>query len=465
MATVKQSGGDYSTLNAACVADETTISIEGTWTSADTTAVTVDTDNTTITTDADSKHSGYVEASPSYYRLSLSSSSHCITVSAVGTVIDGIVIERDGATASAEGIRLSNTTSNASTDAFTIKNSILYCETANQATDQDGIYIGNGNGTINVENTIIMGFSRCGIHLQNYSGGISCTTITNVTSCTIAYNGHDTTNDDQQSAGGIGFYHSHASTDHTANVHNSIIINNDIGSASSRDVNTTGAGYGLGDVIVNCSYSIIGDDSLTWLSATEGHTVTGTGRLEERTLTDSTSPGTGDWVIVEDFTTYPYDFRLVSNAENDAEDAHTTATAHSLTIPSTDIAGTSRPQNTSYDIGAFEIVSGGATYNFTFNRSSASTTPGTVSVDVARDLIFSQLSASTTSDAVSLTVAAIIELLANIQSQSSSADDSALNLLKTLLASVSSASTTSDAVSIDVVRDFISSIVSQSSTK
>jgi hypothetical protein len=38
---------------------------------------------------------------------------------------------------------------------------------------------------------------------------------------------------------------------------------------------------------------------------------------------------------------------------------HSSSTGAGLTIPSTDIVGTSRPQNTNYDCGVFEIVAAG----------------------------------------------------------------------------------------------------------
>lgn len=56
---------------------------------------------------------------------------------------------------------------------------------------------------------------------------------------------------------------------------------------------------------------LIGDDT----------SPSGTGSLDSRTITASTSPGSGDWVIVENITAGSENLTLVSNAENDAENA------------------------------------------------------------------------------------------------------------------------------------------------
>jgi len=181
VATVKQSGGDYSTLAAACAAGETTISIEGTWTVDDTAAVTIDTDNTTITCDTDSAHPGYWDETTNHYRLVCSSGSHCITLSGAYTAtIDGLAIEQASTTTSAECIRAIP----GSSDTVTIKNCLLQCST--NSTDQDCIYLGNNTniGTVVVEQCMIWGANRAGIHMQN-SRTAEHTGSLKVNSCTV----------------------------------------------------------------------------------------------------------------------------------------------------------------------------------------------------------------------------------------------------------------------------------------
>ena len=55
--------------------------------------------------------------------------------------------------------------------------------------------------------------------------------------------------------------------------------------------------------------------------------------LQGRTATDSDTPGAGTWVVFEDITSSPYDLRLKSNAENDAQDAHTDSSGAGINMP------------------------------------------------------------------------------------------------------------------------------------
>lgn len=116
------------------------------------------------------------------------------------------------------------------------------------------------------------------------------------------------------------------------------------------------------------SYDVVGsftvntDDCFTNLTA--GNLV-GMGTETSSDLTASAtwieSPtGTGDEVGMTEIDTSPYDQSLVDDADNDAQDKHTTATGTNsgLPMPSTDIVGTSRPQgaDSKYDVGAFEVA-------------------------------------------------------------------------------------------------------------
>lgn len=347
--TVKQSGGDYPTLNAALVAADPSdvISIEGTWTIDDTTAATIADDNLTIETDADSLHPGYWDESQNHYRLVVGSisSAHALTLNGAYTLtLDGVAIEQDGTSASDECFRCVP----GSSDTATSKNCLLRCSTNTDS--QDCIYTGFNTtiGTVTLENCILYGAGRKGINVENFEIGAASGTV-NINSCVFWNNGRQ----GGAAEGGIGCTNTEVASDgsgFTINVHNTISVGNTTTNAkdfNNNDIQGTPIGA------FNVSYSMDSDGSIA--TETDG----GTGNLASRTATDNTSPGGGDWVIFEDITSTPYDLRIVDNAENDAQDMHSTAVAHGLTIPSTDIVGTSRPQNTNYDSGAFEIVLAG----------------------------------------------------------------------------------------------------------
>ena len=71
--------------------------------------------------------------------------------------------------------------------------------------------------------------------------------------------------------------------------------------------------------------------------------------------------GVGNFVIFRNITEYDYRLQDLGNSKNVAQDAHTNTTGYGLSMVSTDIANTTRPQNTNYDIGCFEVVAGAST--------------------------------------------------------------------------------------------------------
>lgn len=335
--TVKQSGGDYSTLasalsNASTVANDT-ISIEGTWTVDDTTAASVSDDNITIQTDASSKHPGYYDTTTNHYRLVISS-GNCITINNSTTIIDGVAMSLTSTTSSDEGVRVEGD--------CTIKNCIIQATTATAS--QDGVYSWETTRTTTLENCMIYGFGRGGSFPNSTSTGNVC----NINSCTF-WNNASTTS----SYGG-----NITGRDNTNNVFNTLCL----GTTNHTDFNERSS------VTWGISYCVDTDNSIAT------YDTGGAGNLASRTETDNTSPGAGDWVIVQNITSSPYDLRLVSNAENDAEDAHSVSSAEGLTIPSTDIVGTTRA--TAYEIGAFTIAAAGglsipiAAYHYNHNVGS-----------------------------------------------------------------------------------------------
>ena len=156
MATVsvqEDGGGDYLTLNAAFVASETDIEIEGEWDNPDIIEATCSTANTTVTAIGSSKHPGHDNdvGTPTHYRLH-GDGTHCITVSADDLTLDGLDIRQVGSGASDECIRMAD-----EGGTLTIQNCLIHSDRA--ANDQDGLYAGDINCTVNVIN--------CFIYLRN----------------------------------------------------------------------------------------------------------------------------------------------------------------------------------------------------------------------------------------------------------------------------------------------------------
>lgn len=345
--TVKQSGGNYSTLAAALAACNAgdVVSIEGSWTVDDTSVCVVNDDNVTIQIgDGAAAHPGYWDTSQNHYRLvTASNGSHAINVTGSGVIIDGLAIKQNSTGNSDEAIRIANDGTN------TIKNCLI--TSGKGASSQDGIYSYHAyHPTVHIQNCIIWGFTRGGIGYQHYSPAPS-TTLTDwfIGSCSIY---------DCQS--GIQVFATSQTTNRSIeiNVHNTWSMGCSAADMIQSDDSGGSTRVSQSFVTFDVSYSIDSDGSIGSTGVTGN-----SGNLTNRALTDSSSPGTGDWVVVEDKTTSPYDFRLKSNAENDAQDRHAVNTAEGVTILSTDILGLTRPSNTNHDVGAFEIQASATGYN------------------------------------------------------------------------------------------------------
>ena len=322
--TVKPSGGDFTSVGTALSDSGTgngdTITVSGDWTSTTdaTAAVVADNDITVVVTlGDDARHKG-VKVTTNH-EITHTSTSDAITINSgvTGCVLDGLIIKQGGTTDDAKGVQIDG--------AVTVKNCIVW--TAAATDGQDGIY-GSTQVAISIQNTFVSGFAKGGIRSANIDGFVW-----DINSCGIYKCGQL---DHGAAASGI----TGGDVNNTWNVQNTWSMDN--GAFGGKD-------YKLENPTWNISNCIDSDNSIATVLDTGGS------NFASRTLNESTQGG--NEVIVVDKTTAPYDLRLVDDAtNNDAQDAHTDDEAHGLTILAEDIANTSRPQNTSHDIGPFEVV-------------------------------------------------------------------------------------------------------------
>ncbi len=318
--------------------DPSVLEISGDWTSRDIgTGATVADDNITIQTKVgdEARHAGFDNGGANYGLAP--TSGHCLQIDNTGCTLDGLIIEIDHSTESSECVRCTS-----GADPLTVKNSIFFGGTP--ASQQDGVYFDNFAFTLHAENCYFLKCGRAGIHAQNYSGSASYTV--NVNSCGFWDNGSIT-----DLSGGVRVQAQGTGTK-TVNIQNTWSCGND-GTATTDDYLED---LGVGEVVTwNISNSIDSDNSISGVADAGGNNV------PTVTIRESTSGGAE--MLVVDISSAPFDLTLVDDSDNnDAQDDHTDEVVHGLTIPPTDIVGTSRSsggspvQGASYDIGPFEIV-------------------------------------------------------------------------------------------------------------
>lgn len=358
--TVREDGGgDFTTL-ASCLADAGTASgdiilIDGEWSSDDTAKATVVDDNLTIKCIGQAKHPGYWDETQKHWRLVGTSNGMLDDIAGNNTTYDGLAIEQSSATTNFNAMRLTPGAGNSAT----VRNCLFRCTTNTAGQDCINTGVSTAMGTIAVEQCVMWGAGRAGILCANDFASNNGGTLT-VNSCTFWNNGRlASPSSTNQVGGGIVYLTQAAGADGTVTIdcHNCISVENDTGGVGGgvkpADYLSTLKDPASWDV----SFSIDSDGSIA--TETDG----GTGNLASHVATDSDILAPGNWVVFEDITTSSDlpDLRLKHHSENDAQDMHTTATAHGLTIPSTDIVGGNRPSTTppddgtNYDCGAFEI--------------------------------------------------------------------------------------------------------------
>ena len=329
---VRSDGGtnDYTSLAAAISASETEIEIQGTWSSAETAHYTISS-GTTIEATGDAKHPGYVGSSPTHWRAKPTSSGHTFTLNADCTVT-GMDISNQSTGSSDECIRL-----NADNVDLVCDSCLMWFGSKNS--EQDIIYNNSKSGcTVSLENCIAWNAGRAVVDMFVWDDDDSMDI--DINSCTF----YDIGSYDEGRSGVIGGF-SYAGT---WNIFNSILHI---------------SGYAATD------QQVIANTSTAVPTITVDRCITNNGDIDNCTPTDSlvsrtfatTDQGDGDYVIFTDPTSSDWDFRLVdlTNAKNNAQDAHADSSGANLSMPSTDIVGNTRA--TDYCIGAFEIVASGST--------------------------------------------------------------------------------------------------------
>jgi hypothetical protein len=341
--TVCSSGCDYTTLEAAISANEADILITEGQDENPSATMTIDTANTVVEVSAAARHPGWRTSSPSHYRVTPAGTFHVFTITADNVTLIGLDIEQAGSTTSAECIRYDpGANSN-----LTIRDCLFKTADVSQ---QDCIYVtDNDFDDLTVENCIFWGARRNSINVEFFSvSGPSDQGVVNVNSCTF-YDQYEASTNMGHLMGDVR----ETGDSITFNVFNCLFAEAD-GTEGCLAENVSGGGT----VTWNVSYSILDDGSLTTVGLDAG-----TGNMESYTFAD-TDQGSGNYVIHNDLDVEAgtHDLRLqdLGNSNNKAQDDHTDTTEHGMTIVSADVVDTSRPQNTSYDIGAFEIVAAAA---------------------------------------------------------------------------------------------------------
>lgn len=330
--TLKQSAGDYSTLASAMSSrsgDGDIISIEGTW-SVDDTTVCTNSFATTVTTDTDSANPGYIPGSPTHYRLR-NTSGHSITLTD-NLVMTGVDVGSQSTGVSDELFRCSSGIS-----ALTLDKCILWFDS--RTDQQDIVYTDIAGLTVSLENCAAWNVYRAVFDSFDQDG----TNTFNSNCCSFYDVGNSITEGSRSGIVGVGQSANSPVVD--VNIFNTKIH---INTGAAINHASSSGGTVTSDQIIS---STTAGDHLTGGSTTENTT-----NATWSAIWTAGTPSTGTYVAVNDITGGPMDLRLQDHADNDAQDAHTDASGAGLSMPVDDVVGTSRPQNTNYDMGFFEVV-------------------------------------------------------------------------------------------------------------
>ena len=340
--TIKQSGGNFSSINGFIGDGGTNAgdvgNIEGTWSSADTTAVTWNKAVTVKANDSSSKQAGRPwKSGDTTYRHIRTGSGHAFTCTANVDLRD-ITIHSDTTGTSDEIFRAdSNYTTH------TVKNCHLGFDNGNSQNDVIYVDSSGAPATITFEQCFFYAVERSIV--DDYQAGEDYTINFN---CCASYD-----------IGGSGSREDGCWFGILPSGNPTITINmQGCLCAGIQDTNVINFAYSVdGTFTVNADGIISETSQANFVDAEDTANYDSNCSWSVTFVTGNPAAGQ---VGLEDITTAPYDPRLYDDADNIAIDVHSTGTGANsgLVIPSTDIVGTSRPQNTDYEIGLHEISSG-----------------------------------------------------------------------------------------------------------
>ena len=328
--TVAESGADYTTLALALAAavDGDSVEISGTWSSAETASL--PSKHVHIYAVGASKHPGRVwRTGDTHFRIR-TASGHMFTITGTGSfTIEDIDAQNESTGVSDELFR------NNVANTFLAKNCLLGFKAR---IDQQDILYTEAAADITFTNCHFYNVYRAVVDGYTHAAGL----VVSINSCTGWDIGYST--DSTLRSGVVGTTGNNTAT---VRVFNSLFHINTGYTFSAALANS---------VTAHC-HSVISSSAEQQIYGNV-NLITDTDNLRNRTITTSTATAA---YIVSDTTTATLDLRLTDHANNTAQDNHANGTGAGLTMPTTDIMGTARPQNTNYDIGAFEIIAGGAT--------------------------------------------------------------------------------------------------------
>ena len=289
-----------------------------------------------LTATSGNEHSGV--AGTSHARIEGDPPSALVVVDVNYTRVENIEIKLTGNGSSDECIRIASNTTN-------VLLSRLIIHSTGTGASQDGIYTGNWACSGSIDNCIIYGFDRAGIHLQDYNGTADQTW--NIDYLTLFNNGGGAANEGNLSvdAGDSGAVV-------TVNVYNTAS-----GDGGNKDFNHQS---GSGTVTWTGTHNACSDTTLTSIGLT-------TSAQESLTVT-ATTQSSGSYMVFNNITGGSEDLLMLDEAAGNLLSDNATDRVGSEPDArqdfSLDIVGNTRSGSTP-DIGASEILSAGTTVTAT----------------------------------------------------------------------------------------------------
>ena len=302
--TVASTGGDYSSIQAALDAaditsgrwivevDETAVFDEA-LTTGSITGTPTSSNHVVLRANADHRHNGTAGTGA---RISVDGAiGNGIYVTSNYMVIEGLEIELVSPSTSDECIRI---------QASNVLLSGLILHTASATADTSAAYVGNWDASFSIDDSIIYGFTRGGIHLQQFGSSTARTITANVDHCTI----YDCGASGENESGAINVRSDNASDVITVNVYNTVGVNTPE-TEDFVDGAAGGSGTPSGTVVWNGSHNVRegslidldGTDNITdWQVASSG--------------TSDTTQSSGSYVVFEDLTLGSESFLLLDEA-------------------------------------------------------------------------------------------------------------------------------------------------------